>query len=447
MKGETVRAGETDLDRRRLNPYPVVRLHSGSDRYTSTMEFVASIWKTMCELSPWLLLGMFLAGLMHVLLPVGFASKNLRGFWGVIKSVAIGVPLPLCSCGVIPAGIGLKRDGASDGSAVAFLISTPQTGVDSVLVSASFFGFPFAIFKVVAAAVMGLLGGWVTDGAGGDDAEASDLSTGLPIVNPTSDSHPSPSRSWRELGSHAVEMLRSIWVWLVVGVLISAVIDQFQLSPLFDQINGAGLFPAMLLVLLFSIPLYVCATASVPIAASLVSAGLPPAVALVFLMAGPATNVATLGAIRSNLGSRALWVYLVVIVVGSLGSAWIFDGLVQISGRPAFAHLHQHDHHAWWSVASAIVVSGLIAWFVFEKVQKWFRQRQIKSGEMMDSVTIGVSGMTCGNCVARLERHLNAVAGVESVIVDLKNEQATVGGADNWEAVRSAVVEAGFTPK
>jgi len=94
----------------------------------------------MCELSPWLLLGMFLAGLMHVLLPAGFASRNLHGFWGVIKSVAIGVPLPLCSCGVIPAGIGLKKDGASDGSAVAFLISTPQTGVDSVLVSASFFG-------------------------------------------------------------------------------------------------------------------------------------------------------------------------------------------------------------------------------------------------------------------------------------------------------------------
>ena len=94
----------------------------------------------MCELSPWLLLGMFLAGLMHVLLPASFARRKLHGFWGVIRSVAIGVPMPLCSCGVIPAGIGLKKDGASNGSSIAFLISTPQTGIDSILVSASFFG-------------------------------------------------------------------------------------------------------------------------------------------------------------------------------------------------------------------------------------------------------------------------------------------------------------------
>lgn len=404
----------------------------------------------MCELSPWLLLGMFLAGLMHVLLPVGFANRNLRGFWGVIKSVAIGVPLPLCSCGVIPAGIGLKKDGASDGSAVAFLISTPQTGVDSVLVSASFFGLPFAIFKVVAAAVMGVLGGWMTDRSGGNDTNTTNSETGLPIVTkitePKPHSHQPASRSWRELISHAVDMLRSIWVWLVVGVLVAAVIDQFRLSPLFDQINGAGLFPAMLLVLLFSIPLYVCATASVPIAASLVSAGLPPAVALVFLMAGPATNVATMGAIRSNLGSRALGVYLVVIVVGSMGSAWIFDGLLQSPGPVTSAHLHQHDHRTWWSVLSAIVVSGLITWFAVEKVQRWFRQRQARSSDAADSVTIGVNGMTCGNCVAKLERHLNRVAGVESVIVDFKNEQATVVGPADLEVIRLAVTEAGFTP-
>jgi len=402
----------------------------------------------MCELSPWLLLGMFLAGLMHVLLPAGFASRNLHGFWGVIKSVAIGVPLPLCSCGVIPAGIGLKKDGASDGSAVAFLISTPQTGVDSVLVSASFFGLPFAIFKVVAAAVMGVLGGWMTDRSSSEDTDTTESETGLPIVakNTSHDCQPH-SRSWREMISHSVEMLRSIWVWLVVGVLVSALIDQFQLSPLFDQINGAGLFPAMLLVLLFSIPLYVCATASVPIAASLVSAGLPPAVALVFLMAGPATNVATMGAIRSNLGSRALWIYLVIIFAGSLGSAWIFDGLLQSPGRVTSTHIHQHDHRTWWSVLSAIVVSGLIAWFAVEKVQRWFRQKRARSSGAVDAVTIGVSGMTCGNCVAKLERHLNGVAGVDSVIVDLANEQATVSGVAALEAIRLAVVEAGFTPK
>jgi len=203
----------------------------------------------------------------------------------------------------------------------------------------------------------------------------------------------------------------------------------------------------MLLVLLFSIPMYVCATASVPIAASLVSAGLPPAVALVFLMAGPATNVATMGAIRSNLGSRALWIYLLVIVVGSMGSAWIFDGLLQSVGGVAAGHLHQHNHRAWWSVLSAIVVSGLIAWFAFERIQRWLRQRQTRSGDLADSITIGVKGMTCGNCVAKLERHLNGVTDVDSVIVDFKNERATIGGTADLEAIWLAIVEAGFTPE
>ncbi len=430
------------------NPFPSVRLHSLGVRYTSSMEFVASLWKTMCELSPWLLLGMFLAGLMHVLLPAGFANRNLRGFWGVIKSVAIGVPLPLCSCGVIPAGIGLKKDGASDGSAVAFLISTPQTGVDSVLVSASFFGLPFAIFKVVAAMGMGIVGGWMTDRSGSNDAATKLSENALPVVNAhAAHEQQTVDRSWRELVSHSVEMLRSIWVWLVMGVLVSAIIDQFQLSPTLEQINAAGLLPAMLLVLLFSIPLYVCATASVPIAAALVSAGLPPAVALVFLMAGPATNVATIGAIRSNLGSRALWIYLVVIVFGSFGSAWIFDGLLQNAGSVTAAHLHQHDHQAWWSVLAAIVVTGLIAWFAAEKMGRWIRQRKDISAGPADTITIGISGMTCGNCVAKLERHLNAVPGVDSVIVDLKNECATIGGAVNMELIQLVVVEAGFALK
>ena len=126
------------------------------------MSFITAVWLTLCELAPWLLIGMGLSGLLHVALPAKFVRQRLRGFSGVLKAVAIGVPLPLCSCGVIPAGIGLKKDGASSGAAVGFLISTPQTGVDSILVSASFFGWPFAVFKLVTAAVMGIVGGvWI----------------------------------------------------------------------------------------------------------------------------------------------------------------------------------------------------------------------------------------------------------------------------------------------
>ena len=124
--------------------------------------FFAS-WKVLCQLAPWLLLGMLLSGLLHVFLPAGFVRKKFQGAIGVVKAVLLGVPLPLCSCGVVPAGIGLKNQGASNGASVGFLISTPQTGVDSILVSASFFGWPFAFFKMAVAAITGVIGGWITD--------------------------------------------------------------------------------------------------------------------------------------------------------------------------------------------------------------------------------------------------------------------------------------------
>ena len=115
--------------------------------------FLQATWSVLAELAPWLLFGALLAALLHVLLPRNLIRRQLSGYGGAVKAVVLGVPLPLCSCGVIPAGIGLKRTGASNGSAMGFLISTPQTGVDSILVSATFLGWPFALFKVAAAAV------------------------------------------------------------------------------------------------------------------------------------------------------------------------------------------------------------------------------------------------------------------------------------------------------
>ena len=142
---------------------------------------ILTSWNILCQLAPWLLLGMLLSGLLHVGLPKDFVRRKFQGFSGVVKSVLLGVPLPLCSCGVVPAGIGLKNQGASDGASVGFLISTPQTGVDSILVSASFFGWPFAIFKMFTAAVTGLIGGALADRVS-PAAELPD-STGLADAN------------------------------------------------------------------------------------------------------------------------------------------------------------------------------------------------------------------------------------------------------------------------
>ena len=128
-------------------------------------DFFREAWGVAGVLAPWLFFGLGIAGLLHVLLPADFVRKHLGrpGWGGIVKAAALGVPLPLCSCGVIPAAVGLKKDGASDGAAVSFLISTPQTGVDSVMVCAAFLGWPFAVFKIVSALVTGVVGGLLVD--------------------------------------------------------------------------------------------------------------------------------------------------------------------------------------------------------------------------------------------------------------------------------------------
>ena len=181
-------------------------------------DFFLAMWQVLLELAPWLLLGAAIGGMLHVALPASFLRRQLSGRSGVLKAVGLGVPLPLCSCGVIPVGLQLKKSGASDGAVVAFLISTPQTGADSILVSASMLGWPFAIFKLVSAAVTGIVGGWLTD------ASAKSATAPLPMVDLQ---EPLPGNRLAALVSHGLELLHSIWGWLVFGVLVSAAITAF----------------------------------------------------------------------------------------------------------------------------------------------------------------------------------------------------------------------------
>lgn len=325
------------------------------------VDFVVSAWNVLVALAPWLLIGSLIAGVMHVVLPANFLSRQLRGTFGLFKSVAVGVPLPLCSCAVIPVGLSIKQGGASNGATVAFLISTPQTGVDSVLVSASMLGWPFALFKVVSAAVMGVIGGWWTD--------LQKVGPSLSIVSNPPDADGLPPSRWRALFAHSAELLRSIWRWLVIGILVSAAISTWVPTGAISDFAGGNELVAMFAALVIAVPLYVCATASVPIAAALVGAGLPVGAALVFLMAGPATNMATIGAVYRTLGKRALSIYLTTVVIGSVLCGWLFGFLIDADG---VATAHVHEQHAWWSTASAILLLALLCWFAGEDIRRRF---------------------------------------------------------------------------
>ncbi len=396
--------------------------------------FLQSTWAITLELAPWLLLGAVLAGVLHVALPPGFVQRAFVGRRGVLTAVALGVPLPLCSCGVIPAGLGLKKDGASDGAAVGFLISTPQTGVDSVLVSASFLGWPFAIFKLLAAGLTGLIGGWITDAITDAPPPPPVAAEGTPQAKP---------RTVQAAWAHAIEVLRSIWKWLLFGVLLSAFITTVLPPSWLASLGGDNHLVALGMALLISIPLYVCATASVPIAAALVAGGLPAGAALVFLMAGPATNLATLGAVYRALGRKALSVYLGTIVIGSVVLAYAFDALFPLSITAPHQHVHEASILAQLTAALLVV---MMLWFASQDVRAWLGRRTAAQPSSA-SVRVGVEGMTCQGCVRTLTRVLSEDERVRSVSVELAPGSATVEGSLDAEALAQLVRAAGFEPQ
>ncbi len=399
-------------------------------------ELLHSIWSVILELGPSLLIGSALAGLLHGLLPRDFARRQLRGRGSVWKAVLLGVPLPLCSCGVLPTGLGLKKDGASDGASIGFLISTPQTGVDSVVVSAAFLGWPFALFKVVSAAVTGLVGGLLADRVGRAKVETVGKSVDL-----VADEAP---RTWRDMLDHGLELLRSIWGWLVVGVLISAAIEVLVPAEVFAGAAAWGGLGASLAALVISLPLYVCATASVPIAAALVAGGLPASAALVFLMAGPATNAATVGAVNRSFGGRVLAVYLGTLISGSMLLGWLFDFVLGTATTTAV--VHEHGSAPWWKIAAAFVLVAMISFFAGSDLQRAWRRRRglAKEAFFQEALVLPVSGMTCSGCVAHLEKTLLTEPGVEEALVTLEPGAAQVLGAVSESRLRELIGEAGY---
>jgi len=393
--------------------------------------YLVAVWDVMLELSPWLLLGGLVAALLHVLVPPGLIQRQLTGRRGVFAAVLVGVPMPLCSCGVIPTAIGLKKDGASNGAALSFMTATPQTGVDSLFVSASFLGWPFAVVKVVAALVTGLVTGLLVEEIGGE---------GDPSSIPSEGGH--TDRSLRRGIAHGVDLIRMIWRWLVFGVLVSAALNVLLPVGAFANLQNSAIIVSLVLALLVSLPLYVCATASVPIAAALVAGGMPTGAAMVFLMAGPATNVATIGAVYRAFGSRSLVIYLVTIVVGS---ALFGLGYEQLFGSLPVGGVEGHEHTGPVTVISAIVLTVMMGFFAASEFRGWSAARQVRSSAGK-AVEVGVEGMTCGGCSSRLQRLLLQADGVDSAVVHLEEKRAVVLGSIDVDGVREVVRNAGFDP-
>lgn len=398
--------------------------------------YLRELWQIMLDLSPSLLIGLLIAGLMHVYLPKGFVRRGLNrpDMRSAARASLIGVPLPLCSCGVIPTALGLRNEGASKGATTAFMISTPQTGVDSLLVSASFLGWPFALFKLAAAFVTGLIGGGLVNRFTKPDEIPTDRLDGT-----SEQTHSAGLKG--ALRYALLDLLAAIDLWIVAGVLAAALITTFIPPDYLAGQTWAQGVAGMLLVLAISIPLYVCTTGSVPIAASLIAAGMPAGTALVFLMAGPATNVATLGAVYRALGARVLTIYLGTVVIMSVLLGLTFDSLLQGIAPVDESHRHGVD---WIATGSALLLSSLIAYLSLRRLRGRVQTHGMRATPD-GGLVLKVEGMSCQHCVASVKNALEGFDAVAEASPELSSGLVRVRGDHlDVSALLQAVEKAGF---
>ena len=429
------------------------------------LTFVAASWSVFGAMAPYLLLGFLVAGFLSVVISPEWVERHLggSGLAQVFKASLFGVPLPLCSCGVIPVAASLRRHGAGKGATTAFLLSTPQTGVDSIAVTYGLLGPFLAVVRPVAAFVTGILGGSLVQ-AFDDDDEVIDepaveaTETSCCSADKCDEKTPHRPKIVEALLYGLVILPRDIGRALIFGIVVSGLIATVVAPQALESTLGGGLWP-MLAAMVVGIPLYVCATASTPIALALIHAGLSPGAALVFLISGPATNSAALTTLWKILGRRAAILYLVTVAVASLATGFAVDGLINAGVLPssalvpaasAMAVEGAHAHHEGGGAMSSFETASAVA-LLLVLANALRPRRRSDAGAMATDVgeqvlELKVSGMRCNGCVQSLQRALAELAGVTGAEVSLEEGQARVCGRGfSEEAVAEAVDSLGFT--
>ena len=428
------------------------------------LTFVIASWRVFGAMAPYLLLGFGVAGLLSVVISPEWVERHLggNGLGQVVKASLFGVPLPLCSCGVIPVAASLRRHGASKGATTAFLLSTPQTGVDSIAVTYGLLGPFLAVVRPAAALITGVFGGGLVQAFNGNGS----------VVNPEIvEGEEAPTCSSDGCGDEAktrpkiIEALhyglvilpRDIGRALILGVAISGLIAAFVAPQALESYLGGGLWP-MFAAMAIGIPLYVCATASTPIALGLIHAGLSPGAALVFLISGPATNSAALTTLWKVLGRRAAILYLLTVAVASLATGLAVDGLINTGGLPESAlvpaaasitdqgaHIHHEGGSAmsWFETASAFVLMAVLINALRPRRRADGVEEMMKDDERLWELKI--DGMRCDGCVQSVQRALSEISGVTNAEVRLDEGRALIrGNGFSVQELTEAVASLGF---
>lgn len=430
---------------------------------TMIQNLILDIWALLCEMSPYLLLGFLLAGLMHEFIPHRIyteylSAANLRS---VLLAALFGIPLPLCSCGVLPTAMGLRREGASRGATVSFLIATPQTGVDSIVATYSLLGLPFTLIRPLAALVTALFGGALVNATDKPDVllqvkeEAETCKDDCCCCH--SQASEASSEGKRSMLTRVLSALRYAFVemtgdmakWLIIGLIIAGMITTLVPDTWFSVFKDNSPL-SILLVLAISVPMYICATGSIPIAVALMMKGLTPGAALVLLMAGPACNVASMLVIRKILGNRAQWAYLAAIVSGAIVFGLVIDYLLPREWFVSDLVMQAHCCHATpelFEMGCAVLLLSLLILPMLRGQQQQESEKCACEDATKASTTFTVEGMTCSHCAASVERAIRATKGVSNVQVSVADKRAVVWGHFDEAEVKAAIECIGFKVK
>ena len=425
------------------------------------MNILNEIWTLLCDMSPYLLLGFLLAGLMHEFVPGTVYTKHLgsRSLRSVVLAALFGVPLPLCSCGVIPTAMGIRREGASRGATISFLIATPQTGVDSIIATYSLMGLPFAIIRPIVAFVTAIFGGVLCNVFDSEDEiivvrkrqetccneqETCCKEEEFSILNSQFS-----IRLGRALSYAFGEMMEDIGKWLVIGLIIAGIITAAVPDSWFSLFQGNTLY-SILFVLVFSIPMYLCATGSIPIALALMLKGLTPGAALVLLMAGPASNAASILVVGKVLGKRSMLIYLIAIITGAVLFGFGIDYLLPREWFTVPIAHYEACHEGGISLFSYLC-TGLLIVLLARALWPWKHHHHHHHHDHeefhlteAEGIIYQVEGMNCNHCAENVQRAIAAVEGVEHVEVSLHEGTACILGSPVEEEVLRAVESIGF---
>ena len=410
------------------------------------MKLLNEIWLTYISIAPYLFIGLIFAGLLHVVFKKDFVAKHLgkNNLFSVIKAAILGVPLPLCSCGVIPTALFLRKKKASKGAVLSFLISTPQTGVDSIIATYGMMGPIFAIFRPFAAFVTGIIGGIAANFLDKEEEQITDEEDKFEcdtceIEEPHS--HTVLERVTSGLKYAFVEFLDDITIQLIVGIIIAGLISYIIPDNFFQNFGGDGIL-GMLIMIAVGIPLYVCATASIPIAVSLILKGISPGAAFVFLVVGPATNAATITLISRALGKKTIAIYLSVISVFAILGGFLLNYIFTIIDKPELLIMDHTKESSVFTVITVVLFSILLILSIYRKIRIKFKKPEL--GSEMPNKTFLIEGMTCNHCVANVKDAITGIEGVQEVKINLTQKNAVVDGDYNSEDVKSAIEKAGY---